>query len=406
MKNTFNLIIFLLQSLLYSWKSILVLILVPVIFLSCIGWVCMEFFKEDAPDQFAEIALVDKDNTMETQYVIQQLLESDHLKRVTKITQIEEKKALQLMEKNEVAAMIVIPEGFSQDVKRGINTPVKVVGNAQRPLQSQLVFYLMESATKFVSAAQSGINTIYHYLEKEHVSSKDLSKEYKNSIVFYSLHVLGRGELFEVKEKQYLFHQSMTTYYVLSFYLLILFIWSFGLLIFLKGQLKQSIKNRLISIGVLTIHERMALFLTITLSVTSLAFLGSIPILLWMQISILRITIFLGILLIVSVISIFFILIDIFVHHDKFYLLTGMFFILIGTIAGGHIIPVVYFPQWVEKISLFTLNSWSLNFVFSIFHDNPAAFSFAGMKILGACFAVFLVVTLLLLFKKSSKRFG
>lgn len=406
MKLTINLAVFLFQTVLRSWKSLMVLIIVPCIFLTGIGWVCIELLDEEAPNQLVEIALVDQDDTTETQYVIQQLLESDHLKKLTKIEEVDEEVALQLMEQNEVAAMIVIPEGFSRDVTRGKNTPVKVVGNTQRPLQSQLVFHLMESATKFVSAAQSGINTVFHFLEKEKVSKEDLRKEYKNSIVSYSLHVLGRGELFEVKEKQNLFQQNMLQYYCLSFYLLLLFIWSFGLILLLKEKLNQSIRNRLLSMGISSNIEKMAIFVTVAIMMTLMAYVASIPIFLWLNISIARVAVFLGILLVVASINSFFMFLDALVQNDKWYLLLGIVVILIGAIVGGHIIPSVYFPAWLENIGDFTLNFWSLQFILLIFQTDTVSLPLESIKVLGICLIVFLALALFLNKRGEKRRFG
>lgn len=336
--------------------------------------------------QLFEIAIVDDDQTLETKYVIGQLLDNSHLSKVTKVTIVDHAKARTLMEKNKVVATIVIPEGFSRDVKKGLNTPVEVIGNGDRPLQAQLVRHLMESAAKLTTAAQSGINTIDHFLAEENVPDDVRHAEFKKSLLSFSLHILGRGTIFEMKEKKNLFQQDILQYYVLSFYLLLIMIWSFGFLVLLRERINGPLRNRLNSRGITEWKEKFAGFAAAVVSVSLISYLLSLPITWLFGSSAINYGNLLSIVRIVLTFSAFFMMLAVFVSNDQLFLLFGIGLIMIGAVAGGHVIPVVYFPDWLERIGMFTINSWALRSVF-----DPA--DMQSIKMLGLITISCLVIT-------------
>lgn len=379
----------------------LILLLTPMLFLAGIGVICTKILNEKNHVEFFDIAIVDNDQTIETKYVIQQLLDSGNLSKAANVHQVDEHQAMALMEKNEIAAMVVIPEGFSEDVKTGTNTPVKVIGNASKPLQSQLVLHVLESAARLTSAAQSGINTVYHFLKEENSSSEVLQAEYKKNILSFSLHILGRGEIFEVKEKQNLFQQDIVQYYVLSFYLLLIMIWSFGFSYLLKGKSNESLRLRLYSRGITGFEEKIASLATSVVYLTFISILLSIPILMWIDQPISRSIVMATLLIVLTFVS-FFMMVETLVSSEKLYLLAGIGLIIMGAIAGGHIIPTVYFPAWLENIGLYTINSWAFEFLLAIVGESSGL---DAMKKVGMI-AIFCILITGVVLKLDKKRFG
>ncbi|MDZ5471937.1 ABC transporter permease [Bacillus sp. 31A1R] len=360
MEQLINFTFFQLRSLLYSWKATLILIITPLLMITGIGMIILQIVEKDNFIERFKIAIVDNDQTMETRYVTEQLLNSEHLTKVTEVLRVDEKTARTLIKANEIAAIIILPQGFSKDIKKGINTPVKVIGNAQRPLQSELVKHLMESAAKFTSAAQSGINTIYHFLYEDQVTSKELSSLVKKSIISFSLHVIGRGAIYEIIEKNSLFQQDNLQYYILSFYLLLLMIWSFGIFVLLKKNTNHSLRMRLLSRGHTELIEKFSTLLTVVSTLIIFEILICIPLLFTFESEIIDFKFIVFTLFTVFMFVTFFLMIETLLKGEKAYLIIGLCFIIVGTIAGGHILPTVYFPTWLEKIGQLTINYWLL----------------------------------------------
>ena len=169
-----------------------------------------------------------------------------------------EQKAKQLLQQNKVAAIVTLPKGFSHDIAHGKNQPLHVIGNSNKPLQSQLFRYVMESAADYTSAAQSGINTVDAFLEKENVSDKNRRAEFKKSLVTFGLHVLDRGSLFDEQIETSFFQQDMKQYYVLSFAALLLMIWSYGGWLLASETQTSPVLARMKTRGVSFVHIYLA----------------------------------------------------------------------------------------------------------------------------------------------------
>ena len=374
MKQILQLVVFQMKSVLSTWKMVMIVLLSPIVFLVGMAFILTNVFQTDEHVQLFEIAIVDQDHRFETKMVIQQLTENRSITKLMKIIETDEYKAEEMLKKNQIIAMVVIPKGFSESIIEGINTQVLVIGNNQRPLQSQLVRHLLESATDFTSAAQSGINTVYYYMKKEPVSftSKQLEAEYKKNIVSFALHVLGRGEIFETKEAGNLFQHNTHQYYALSLYLLLLLIWCFGLLFMLNGVIGDSIKIRLISIGVTRVQLTVVNQISLILLVTPVAFLFGIPLFHYLGMDLLNPSLLMAILLSTVLFCAFFIMLDSLTYNQHTYQFAGISLLIVGAIIGGNVIDPIYLPTWLAEIGRYTINSSSLGLLLTIFDGEPA----------------------------------
>lgn len=361
MKHFTALLAFQLKMIKKSWKTALAILLIPTVFLSGIGLVCIKLFTQEERVQHFDIAIVDNDDTFETKYVIQQLVQSEHLTKLTNIVRTDEATAEKLLDNNKIAAMIIIPEGFSSNVKIGVNTPVQVLGNSQKPLQSQLVRHIMESAADFTSAAQSGINTIYEFTGTSSFTQEERLTEFKKSLLTYSLHVLGRGEIFQIKEKQNLFQQNITKYYSLSLFLLLLMFWCYGFLLLIKGKTTHALRYRLLSRGITQSQMMVTSFPSLMVILAPITYAIAIPLSYWHTGNWIDIRMLAGISLIVVTYLVFFIMLDSVLHHQQIFQIVGLVFILFGAMVGGFFIPSVFFPDWLEQIGSYTIQSWSFS---------------------------------------------
>lgn len=394
MKKTLFYSFFQLKMLIKLWRQGIVLFIAPMLVLSGIGFICIQILsKEGFVDSF-QVAIVDNDQTKATEFIIQHLKGNDQIAKAVIFTELNEENASQLIEKNKIAAIIVIPDGFSRDVSNGINTPVTVISNGKRPIQSLLTVQLLESATKFTSAAQSGINTIYHYLEKAKVDEERINEEFNKSLATFSLHILGRGELFHGINKTSI-NNHLLEYYLFSFYVLTVMLWSFSVYLILNFNISKSLQLRLISRGLTSKKSTIASLITSfivnsifnTIFIMLLSFIFDIQ---WIQLSVYLVLIILSFTLLFSLTSSI-------CNSNKVYMMVGICFIIIGIIGGGHIIPVIYYPVWLEQVGKITINYWAL----SLFSGEGKAFSLFVFII---CQMILLV--LLLFFQKKDSKVG
>lgn len=391
------------NSLVFSWlplkilwenrKAAAILWLTPIFFLFILALIGKGVFQEENRISSFQIAIVDFDKTIETKLVIQQLTENEEISKLITTLQVNELQAEALMKKNKIAAIVYIPEGFSKGVSRGVNIPVRVVGNSERPLQAELVRILLTSAANYTSAAQSGINTVNDFMKEMGIPNEERIKEVKQTIVSFSLHVLGRNELFIEHKQNELFQQNIIRYYIISFYVLLIMIWSYIASIIVSGQIKDPIKKRLYSLGVSSFQTMVSTFVSCVLLVfiSALAFL--FPLYIWGNLldDVNKILLLAGVSIVCILFSASFFILQSFFGNKKVYQAIGILFVLFGGFVGGHFIPTIYFPEWLVKFSHYSLNTWLFHFILAIFQNSSIHFGHVLPKFIILLFAFFLV---------------
>lgn len=385
---------FYVKALFSTKKVIFAIILIPILFISGIGLIGSQLFQQESRVQPFQVAIVNEDPTFETKMVIKQLTDNDHLNQLMETIQTNQTHADELLNKNEIAGVIYIPKGFSGNVAHGENTPVQVVGNQRRPLQSQLIHYLLKSAADLTSAAQSGINTVNDFMVENDFPKDVRKKELRKNIVTYALHVLGRGQVFEEVKKASLFQEDILQYYAISFFILLLMIWGFCGQLLLSSRINQSVSLRLLSYGITQIQIIAAKFVALFLLVMGCSLIIGIPMIIWMELA--PWSFVFGSILISLVFSLFFLMLESLFQREKVFLLLGVIFILVGAIVGGHLIPTVYYPSWLEQMSSYSVNAWALTFMLEIFHGEWTSSLSHSFKLLLLSSCGFLFISILL----------
>lgn len=361
-----------------------------------VKWISHESFV----DRF-HLSIVNHDPTVETRAIIQHFAGADTLKEIADIEQMNEQAAIQLLKENKTAAVLIIPEGFSADLTVGKNTPVEVVGNSQRPLQSLFVKEMMVSAANQVSAAQSGVNTVYSFLKRAGVNGEALNRAFQQSIIDFSLHSLGRQRLFSVIDIDNPAVTSPIQYVIVSFFIICLFFWAIFLCNSLHRDASRAVVLRFASLGIkewnhtfamlLSLITLLLVFSTTTLFLLILIGKGQVadvllPLLAFLLICVLAVcctTVFLQ--------NIF--------KNSLFFYLFSIGTVLVGSIAGGLLIPVAYFPKWFEFVSLLSIQHWMLDGAFSSLNGE---FPVASILILAAYSFCLLIISLVLSRKRGS----
>lgn len=378
-----------LKSLWKNRKAATLLWLTPIFFLLGIGIIASQLLKAESPIEPFKVAIVNEDPTLETKLVIRQLTESEHLNRIIQTSDMDKNVAEKLMGENELVAAIYIPKGFSKDIARGSYNPVKVVGNSNRPLESQLVRHVMESAADFTSSARSGINTVDYFMDEvPNFSKSEKSTQFKRDIVSYSLHVIGRGEIFEEKKFASLYQQNFLHYYLISFYILLLMSWSFLGSLLIRMNEKRSTSLRLIGLGISEFQMTSARLISTVILVLASCLLIMVPILFYYGFKQSHFVDLLIITLVSALVfSTFFTMLEAIVKDKKIQLFIGMGSILLGAILGEHLIPVVFYPEWLEQLNLIAINGWVLKFSFTLFESGT------GPTLQAAGSVLFLIIT-------------
>ena len=309
---------------------------------------------------------------------------SEEIRRLVKLEHLGMTEAHKRLLTNQVAALIIIPEGFSKDLEVGKNTPVEVIGNPARPLQAELVRLLMQSGADYITAAQSGVNTIYLYMQQAGVSAEELEQVFKQSVLQFTLQSLARGELFATRTVSAFEGLTTREYYAVT--VSILFVLVSGLL---------ATRNRL-GEGRLLWQRILATDLSFSQLVLarwiSLSLLLAVPYFLYYSAIVLFIPDLvrgeLGWFLLVScfvlaAVSALYIMLSFLVDDLAKLNLLGFLVISLMTLLGGSLIPLAYLPAEVEQLAYLSLNKWAAMGIFTALFAGERAMLWQSLIALG-----------------------
>jgi ABC-2 type transport system permease protein len=362
MKQVISLVYFNLKDYILDVRTLLLMMFTPLVIILSLVYALSPLIEGDSFIESFDMAIVNKDNTLQTRTLIQQIEKSQQLKGLVRFIYVDEHEALRLLQENEIASIITIPRGFSADLAVGKNTPVKVVGNLQRPLQSVLTKAWMQSSADLVTAAQSGVNTVYHFLREADLSKKELNEAVNLSIIQFSLHALGRGEMYNIDIVSSINNLSPVQYYIISGGVILLLIWSFMIILAILGGKSAALEQRLISFGISSYQLLWSRFLSITIILfTKFLFIFTLIVMLSSYDMGQHIIYFLVLaLLVIMTMNAMFLLLATIIEHMILRQLFGFFIILWLSISGGSIVPLSYLPEWINFLSALSINKWAI----------------------------------------------
>ncbi|WP_162356924.1 ABC transporter permease [Metabacillus mangrovi] len=363
------------KGLLRKWKVLLFLFTVPLILMGGSAYIAGKAFTDKERLEPFKAAIVDLDQTVQTEYVIKQLLGSEEITKVIQPVVTTEDEALKMLAENQIAGIAVLPEGFSKSVINGVNVPLTVTGNSEKPLQAYLFRQIMESAADYTSAAQSGINTVYDFMIRAELPEEVVKKEYRKDLLSFSLHALGRNEVFEQTQENSLFIKNVLSYYGISIFVLLQMVWSYQILLFMRGQVTEGVASRLLLYQVNPWKRTAAEWMTAGVFLLPLLFLGLFTLKqagIWNGENLLPAAA--GTVLTAMLFASLFAFLSALFKMDWLFQLMSALIIAAGCLLGGHFIPDFYLPSWLEPYHAFTVNTYALETAFALFDGRLEGF--------------------------------
>lgn len=99
----------------------------------------------------------------------------------------------------EAAAIIQIPEGFTEQLRSGENENITIYLNDQVPFSSQLAQLFLESGQSYITSAQAGVNTVHHFYSSD-LEGEERSDVLQQNTIHFTFLALGRNDLFDMRE--------------------------------------------------------------------------------------------------------------------------------------------------------------------------------------------------------------
>ena len=181
-----------------------------------------------------------------TRMLINFVQSMDSLKESTSFSIVSEEEARRQVEKGEVYAAIIVPEGIIESIISGENLPATILlGNSYNRMETETFAQLTRSGAKLLSVAQAGIYAADTFcIENGMQDQIQQTEDYLNEI--YLDYAFGRTSVFHAKEVNAIKGVGLTDYYGIS--LLLAFLSLAGLSIGRWVQIKIGERQRMLRV--------------------------------------------------------------------------------------------------------------------------------------------------------------
>ncbi|WP_010651104.1 ABC transporter permease [Oceanobacillus massiliensis] len=383
-----------------KWLSLPLLFIFPAVIVGLAAVIIITLFSPSEQDPI-KIGLVDHDQSSETKLVTQLIEESSQLGSYLTIQNMTENDSKNAITKNEISSYLIFPENFTNHLYQGESVELPIVGNPDQPIESYMINELIESVTRHIGASQANILTINYYakdLGMEDEARNDFVYQQFQEFLFYAL---GREQVINQKEISNMATSSPLSYFFLGGWYIITTVWMLSIYQLLTKENPVRLKSRMRLYGVIDLHQILAKIL-VTLatcslfSILSLSFLSSVfeaDIVLqdYVRISLVTVLYSSCFLLSLGILESLF-------DSQRIRLLAQSLLTIITLLLSGSIVPVIYYPLWIQELLPYLFFHEGLYWLQEIIlHDRLYA-DFTPLLLMNA--AVFLILCGISLWKE------
>ena len=174
------------------------------------------------------VAFVNNENSGYVDMAMKEVLESPSVKSSFELLPVEEKHAVKMLENNEIAAIIIIPEGFIEGMQSGHFKEIEVWLNPNQRIYAELIKGGMESGGYLMSAVQNSLYTVYSYISELPISREEADRLFNIEMLSMIATVMNRESVFERSIKTPWQDMEAFDFYSISIILLFMTLYSVG----------------------------------------------------------------------------------------------------------------------------------------------------------------------------------
>lgn len=303
------------------------------------------------------MGVADCDQTEYSELLITYLEENTVFNSYISITEGTEQELKQEFYEGKLDLYFVIPEHFSDNLININNVPMNVVINSSDKTKAVLYNNLLKSYARYISAVELNCQSLYEIMIAEGYSAGDVDKE--NIAVSYDLlfTALGKDVFFNFDYEDRFTGVSLVNYYVYS--AIVLAVMYIGMMAGLSG-LKERISKvnmRLSAAGISYAGQTLSKVTAYTVVYGGLTVLTMLAVNSFAKFDFPVRAILMSVAAIILSATVFSVIARL-CRSTGSYIVTANMIILLLTIVGGGIIPVMYLPEAIVKIARFTPNYW------------------------------------------------
>lgn len=308
-----------------------------------------------------ELGVVNLDTSPYSKLLIEYFKDSDSFSSFITVEEGEEAYIKNKFENGNLDVYLRIPENFADNLMVLNHLPIKVMINGKDTTKAILISNILNSYEKYIRAVEMNCVTLYDEMNSAGFQ-KDIVNE-KNVEISYDLifTALGKENFFEYKPIGGYEGISLISYYVVAFCSIAMTYLVFTMGLFIRKDMEEKRFDRLfvagVTVGEFLLEKLLFSFFIISVPISLLYIVGNI--LLGNSISILSIA---EVLIFILFGLTFVILLNCMLKKSSDYILVGNFFCLFAAIFGGGIVPIMYLPDSISKLSYCSPIYWMMEY--------------------------------------------
>ncbi|MCR4721404.1 MAG: ABC transporter permease [Lachnospiraceae bacterium] len=304
------------------------------------------------PPTVITVGIVDHEQSNYSDMLKTYFAENEDFNAFVNIYEGTEEEVNSRFEKGELDFYFVIPENFTSEMIGMKNTPIKAVINSDDKAKAAIYGALLESYSRYITSVEVNIESLTFRMRTEDYD-RDLIRD-KNIEISWDLVMtaLGKDTFFERETFDRMASLPLTDHYIYS--VLILLVLYSGMLTGYAVLLerKSGVRARLVSCGISparTIVSKVLVYGTLM----SVAFLSVMT--LMKRLGNIEFSLSIGIYLTALIFGagIVFSILALLIRSKNGYCFFSNMAILLMTVLGGGIIPVMYLPNALSRFAQF-----------------------------------------------------
>ncbi|MBP2077383.1 ABC transporter permease [Oceanobacillus polygoni] len=376
-----------------KWLSLPLLFMFPIIIVGLAAVIIITYFMPSEKETI-QVGLVNLDENEQTELIVQLIEQSSQLGSFIAIHSLTENEAKIAVENNEISSYITFPDNFTRHLMQGQSVEIPITGNPNQQAESFLVNELIESVSRHIRASQANILAINSYAREF-----GMDDEERNDFVFeqfkeFLFYTVGRDRVLTEREITNLATSSPIQYFAVGSWFILISIWLLTIYNFFTKENPIRLRNRMRLYGVLEIQQTIAkmfvtMFITAIFAGLSLFALENVLVETIIPEDYLRITI---LTLLYSVIFLQCLaIIETLIQSHKLRLLVQSMFTILSVIISGAIIPVIYYPLWIQNLLPYLFSYEALSWIQDILLNNRLYADYIPLLLMNAALAFILI---------------
>ncbi|MGI6084711.1 MAG: ABC transporter permease [Acetivibrionales bacterium] len=361
-----------LKIILKDYKVLFLLFILPILTILIFSVGLSPLLEHNAFIEPFRIVLVDNEGSAWTSLLATQLR---NLEVVDKVIFADEEEARRLIENQELAAAIIIPENLSESIDYWAPQAGRVMGSNLLYLQSRLVKNIAYVGSETVSSGLASLNVIYNIEAANGYAAEDIYKEIGRAFEAFINIVLNRKAIIS-EERFYNSDTNPVIFYAFSLLSIFIMYSSIPCMKLLTDERQLGILSRLNTTPVKSrVTVASKLMVSFLISVAQFLVIMILAIIVEGGSMITKLGTMVPVFIATSLASgAFSILIAGISSSGSAADLIANLSILLMAVAGGSLYPLSSLPASCRQLSVLTINRWSTQGLLNALNEgNPAA---------------------------------